>query len=295
MYGFPEDPRSTLGTQRYQKAVKKFRIVVKHEWFGDIIRRKKIRILEICSGMGIGGVALAKVLGEKNVDVDLILTDLRDDALKIAKEWGSRKLGKDIEIIKIDAKEIHTLGTKVNIILMYGLSASHFNPWDMIRLLASTSETLVDKGIIIMEESDRIYRIFYQQGYKEVLPERINGKRIIVTAHAGYNMAKGTFDRAVVVLTSEELDAIKGYLENGRARIDLVNRSKPVILAYYFWGLAELMAFTWLFFEDVDFIKDPEGNIMQGFIVARKPRRKITSTTFVKDPKILRRETKGEN
>jgi len=275
VFGFPEDPRSKLGSQRYEKAIKKFQVVVNHDWFKDLIQKKrKIKILELCSGMGIGGVALAKVLSEKNIHVDLILTDLRDDALEIAKEWGSKEIGKEVQIINVDAKEIHTLKTKVDIILMYGLSAPHFSPWDMVRLLASASEALVDDGLIIMEESDRIYRIFYQRGYKEVLPERVDNEKMVITVHAGYNMVRGTFNRAVM---------------------DLVSRSKPVVLEAYFWGLAELMTFTWLFFKNVDFIKDPEGNVTQGFIVAIKPRRKIPPTMLRKNPKILRTITDKEH
>jgi hypothetical protein len=268
VFGFPEDPRSKLGSQRYEKAIKKFQVIVEHEWFKNLIQKKeKIRILEICSGMGIGGVALAKVISGKNINVNLILTDLRDNALKVAKEWGYKELGKEIQIIKVDAKEIHTLKTKVDVILMYGLSAPHFSPWDMVRLLASASEILVDDGLMIMEEGDRIYRIFYQRGYKEVLPERVDEEKMVISAHVGYDMIKGVFNRAVM---------------------DLVSRSKPVILEAYFWGLAELMTFTWLFFEDIDFIKDPEGNTTQGFIIAIKPRRKIPPSALVKNPKILR-------
>lgn len=80
-------------------------------------------------------------------------------------------------------------------------------------------------------------------------------------------MLKGTFNRAVM---------------------DLVSKSKPVVVETYFWGLAELMTFTWLFFEDIDFIKDPEGNVTQGFIVVIKPRRKILPNVLTKNPKILK-------
>ena len=268
VFSFPEDPRTEEGFKRYEKAVRRFQILIEHEWFKALIQNKpQIHILEICSGMGIGGVALAKVLSEKNININLTLTDLRENALKIAKEWGYKELKKDICVIKVDARKTHTLETKADIILMYGLSAPHFNPWDMVRLLASASETLPNDGLMIMEESDRIYRIFYQRGYKEVLIEKVDEERMVISTHAGYDMLKGTFDRAV---------------------IDLVSRSRPVILEAYFWGLAELMAFTWIFFEEIDFVKDPEGNVAQGFIMARKPRRKLSPDILAKTPKILR-------
>ena len=267
VFAFPDDPRSEAGLKRYEKAVRRFQVLVEHEWFKALIQNKsQINILEICSGMGIGGVALAKVLSKKNIDINLTLTDLRENALKIAKEWGYKELKKDIRVIKVDAREMYILEMKVDIILMYGLSAPHFNPWDMVRLLASASETLLNDGLMTMEESDRIYRIFYQRGYKEVLIERVNEERMVISTHAGYDMLKGTFNRAV---------------------IDLVRKSKPVILETYYWGLAELMALTWIFFKDIDFVNVPEGNIAQGFIMARKPRRKILPDILSKAPKIL--------
>lgn len=61
--------------------------------------------------------------------------------LKLPKNWRYKEL-KNIRGIKVDAREIHTLEMKTGIILMYGLLASHFNPWNMVRLLASASETL---------------------------------------------------------------------------------------------------------------------------------------------------------
>jgi len=47
------------------------------------------------------------------------------------------------------------------------------------------------------------------------------------------------------------------------------------------------MALTWIFFKDIDFVNVPEGNIAQGFIMARKPRRKISPDILSKTPKIL--------
>jgi len=268
IFGFPEDPRSKIGFQRYKKAVKRFQTLVEHEWFKTLVQsRPQIHILEICSGMGIEGVALARVLNKKGIDVKLTLTDLRENALKVAKEWGRKEVKREVHTVKVEARKIHTLKVKADVILMHGLSAPHFNPWDMVKLLASSCETLVDSGLIIMEEGDRIYRIFYQQGYKDALVERVDEERIIISTHAGYDMLKGTFRQA---------------------EIDLISRPKPVILEAYFWGLAELMAFAWIFFENIDFVRDPEGNIAQGFIIAKKPRRKVLPDTFAQNPIILR-------
>jgi len=65
--------------------------------------------LEICGGVGFGGIALTKILSEKNIDVEILITDLREDSLRKAENW-SKKMGiKNIKTMIMDAKEIGKL------------------------------------------------------------------------------------------------------------------------------------------------------------------------------------------
>ena len=79
---------------------------MEHEWFRTLVQSKsQIHILEICSGMGIGGVALAKVLNKRGIDVKLTLTDLRENALKVAEEWGRKEIKREVHTVKVDARK----------------------------------------------------------------------------------------------------------------------------------------------------------------------------------------------
>ena len=54
----------------------------------------------------------------------------------------------------------------------------------------------------------------------------------------------------------------------------------------YFWDLASSVAFTWMFFSDVDFI--PTRRPYTGVIIARNPRRALDlRTLFSQKPSML--------
>ncbi len=261
---WPMDPYSKRGQERFRKGIEVFNKLMKHDWLQKLVKKGKIRIIEICAGTGIGGVALAKALEENNVNTQLLLTDIREDALKLGAKWGTQVLGKKVEYLRIDARKVHELGRKFDIALMYGFSSPHFDPWDMLRLQASISECLADDGILIMDEGDRIYSIFYIRGYANILPERIDEQKTVLSLHAGYDFVRGTFSRAY---------------------IDLKNPSKVVLVKHYFWGLAELMAIIWMFFYDVDFFELRQG---AGLILGHRPRRKIRIADLNIPPRVFK-------
>ena len=260
---WPTDPYSEFNQKRFREAIEVFDKLMEHNWLQELLRKEKIRILEICAGTGIGGVALAKVLMERGVDVELLLTDIREEDLKLGSKWGSDVLGRKIDYAKIDSRKVYELGRRFDIALMYGYSSPHFDPWDMVRLQVSVSECLADNGILIMDEADRIYSIFYQTGYARILSERIDDERALISLHAGYNFRRGIFRRAL---------------------IDLKDPSKTVLAEVYFWGLAELMAIVWMFFQDVDLYELRRG---AGLILGYKPRRKIGVDDLKTQPRVL--------
>ncbi len=263
---WPQNPESPIVKKRYSKAISDFKNLINHEWFQEILRRKNsIRILEICSGTGLGGIALAKVLKESGKKVELILSDVREKALSIGEKWGSDELGEKIRVVNINALLIHKLRIKSDIVLMYGFSSPHFNPWEFTKLLASISETLEDDGILILEETDRVYSILFKVGYKDVVIERLDDKAII-SLHSSYDPIKGTFERAY---------------------INLINPSTPVKISTYFWNIAELMTLIWLFFQDIDYIPY-DKNKSSGIIIAYNPRRKIKPIDLEYEPKVLK-------
>ena len=150
--------------------------------------------------------------------------------------------------------------------LMYGFSAPHFDPWKMIKVIASVCDSLENDGLFIIQEHDRIYSIFYKVGYKDLVPERIDDERALVSIHAGYDIKRGVFKRAVV---------------------DLSKKAPPIIIDAYYWNLAELMALLWIFFKDVDLIKE-DGRGTAGIILGFSPRHLLSISDLKKLPRVLR-------
>jgi SAM-dependent methyltransferase len=263
---WPEDPWSEEGRSRYEDGLKRFKKLVSHEWIGSLAsKRNCIRILDVCGGTGIGGIALAKALMESGKNVELTITDLRKSALRTAVKFG-KEIGIKVMVRQVDALKIHEMGEKYDIVILYGNSAPHFNPWRMVRLIASVSDSVNEDGVFILEEVDRIYMLLVQ-GYRLVLPDEASKKRTVISIHSDY-------------------DPITGEIR--RLEFDLMKR-KRVELPLYFWGLAELMSIAWLFFEDIDFLRDEKGRRGQcrGLILAHGPRRKINPNDFAYLPKAL--------
>lgn len=138
------------------KALAKFRSLLSHPWFQEI--PKEAQILDLCGGMGIGGVALVKALQEKGYSPRLTLVDIREDAIKEAEKFSMEE-GVTCRCIAGDALEAHSLG-RFDIVLLFGAPLPHFDAWMFPRLLASASEATKDNGILVIEEMDRVDFIF---------------------------------------------------------------------------------------------------------------------------------------
>lgn len=264
IFPWPDDPESQEGKNYFNSTIKNMKRLLGHCWFKDILKKRRIKILEICGGVGFGGVGLTKLLLEKNLDVDLVITDLRKEALKKAKKWGERMLKRKIITKVIDAKEVYKIRKKFNIILMYGFSTPHFNPWEMIKIFSSVSEFLEDDGIFIIDEMDRRYNIFLNRGYKWALGEGKEDK-FVISFHTGYDILKGTFKRTFFNPTLSK---------------------KPLTMEFYFWGLSEIGALIFLFFKDVDFLHIGDT---RHFILGYKPRR-ILKPKEIKEPFLFRKK-----
>ncbi len=202
--------------------------------------------MDILSGEGIGGVALSKALGRK---VKLYMLDLREKALEVAKRFSKDELGEEPEVFVHDAVKIHEVLRDLDLVLMYGLSTPHFDPWRAVLLLASIGESLKDDGVFMVEEMDRRYWVFYVTGYKEIMPSfKENGP--ILNMHKSYDLKRGIFKRTHFSLVSGEMTD----------------------LDVYFWGVADFLSLMWLFFEEVDMRALDYKRLM---LLARYPRRKI--------------------
>lgn len=261
-----EDPSTTEGLRRYKDAVSKFEVVVKHRWFKELAdKRKELRVIDLCSGTGIGGVTLVKVLAGLGIRVSLTLIDLRRDALSKAVEFCSRELGFKPEVLVRDVLEELELKREFDVSLIWGNTTPHFSPWDWIRVLANVSRLLVDDGLLIYDEIDRVHTIYYMVGYKDLLPELIERDRVVLTIHKGKDFRLGYITRLVLDIVTKESAEMKMYL----------------------WDIASSAAFTWMFFRDVDLI--PIERPYSGVVIAKSPRRVLNlEALLVEKPSLTR-------
>lgn len=246
---WPQDPESKAGKQYFKTTVGYMKTALKQAWMDKLISRKKnIRILEICGGVGFGGIALSKLFLDKGLSVRLLISDLRRESLDVAQGWGEKTLGKKPDVCIADARDLSKLKGTYDICLMYGLSTTHFTPWDMVRLLASVSGVLSDNGLLLVDEFDRRYTSFVTLGYKWALAAPYTEDELVVSFHTGYSVNKGTCRRAYV---------------------NFSNPTTQVPFDFFFWSPAELGALLWTFFHDVDMVRIAR---LRRFVVGYKPR-----------------------
>lgn len=247
LFPWPEDPYSEQGRKRYEDALKDMEALISSRMLQNLVEKKAVKVLEVCGGTGTGGVALSKVLMSRGVSVDLLVTDLRGEALETAERFGYGEIGCRVRTALMDAREIHRTGEKFDLVLMYGLSTPHFNPWDLVRFLSSAGEVLNDDGFLAVEEADRRYSIFLTAGYKWALYEAFDESKPVISFHAGYDLKSGMVKRVFWNFKGE-----------------------PFSMEAYYWGFAELASLTWIFFKDVDLVSLGRA---RGFIVGVAPRR----------------------
>jgi len=243
--------------------------VIAHSFVSEVLRgRNTVRVVDVCSGIGIAGYALSKILVEKGYGVELALIDVRRDALLRAREWIKSELGIEPEIYVIDARSAHSLGKEYDIALMWGSSSVHFDPWNMNRLLASLTHVLSNNGLLVMQEADRFYSII-MRGYKEVIynEDEHEGKAVL-DVFVGYDPLKGTCRRRV---------------------IDLRDTNRRVSIDLYYWSIASLAALLWIFFEDIDVIEILQRGLRDKYVIlAYRPRKVLSPTQFEREPYLFK-------
>ena len=263
------NPYTEIGRKRYEIAIERFKKLIKHDWLSNFLQNKKfVKILDLCGGSGIGGIAFCKILQDLGIECSLTIQDIRDKALEIAKKFSFEELGKEVEIIKKDVREFVKLDQKFDIVLMYGASTIYFNPWDFIRILVYITENLYDHGIFINDDVDRVYTIMYEEGYEDVIVEDFSEKKLIISIHDTYDFNKGVFKRRFY---------------------DILNNEYGGVLELHMWTISNIAAYTWIFFKDVDIYRDEISKPWQMFIIAKEPRRNISPIEFLENPKLLRK------
>ncbi len=255
-----DNPWSLEGRERYENALKKFEKLLKHPWLAKLAS-DKISILDLGAGRGIGGVALAKTLIGKGVEVELTMVDLREsavkDSLKFAEEEGVRA-----KAYKMDAIEAYKLG-RFNLVLMYGAILAHFDSWALPRLFASAAETLRENGVVIVEEMDRTHAIFMSR-FKEFIVENPKPEALSISVHAGYDPVKGSY--------------LRNYIR--------VRDWEAVTLPMNFRSISTIASILWLFLKDIDIVRAEAENI---YLVLGKTPRRLLKPEHLEDPTVIKR------
>ena len=241
-----DDPRTRAGRERYAKALKSLSGLLDHPWLRGL--RGEVEVLDLCSGRGIGGVALAKALRGRGVRCRLVMVDIRRDAIRDAERFAAEE-GFEAEAHAMDACEAHRLGRLFDVVLIYGASLAHFDEWSFIRLLASATWCLRDPGVIVIEEMDRVDAVI-RRGYREIVVERVE-RGVSISVHDRYDYLTGSYYRTFISLS------------------DLSSATVPI----NFRSVAHVASALWLFAKDVDVV--PEGQKLY-FVLGRDPRRAIS-------------------
>jgi len=119
-----EDPETPQGIERYRQIRGDMEQLINHNWIKEFLKdRRIVRVIDVCSGTGLAGIALSKVLVEKGFEVKLTLVDLRSSALEKARKHGLRELGLEPSTLLADVTRPFEL-EKQDIALMWG-STTH--------------------------------------------------------------------------------------------------------------------------------------------------------------------------
>lgn len=239
LFPWPEDLEGS-GRERYGRALTYFRRVVTHPFFS----RDSFRVLDLMGGVGIGGVALCKVLKEADKDVELTVLDLRGEALSRARDFALRELGKAPTLIEGDAFRAHELVDGADVVLVYGLTMPHFDPWRASLLLNSMREVVKPDGAVLIHHLDQVYWEGYLHPSRDVYPFFFNGDATL-SLYREYDAKRGSMRRVVVSTRTGEM----------------------VEYDVYQWNVSLLSSLVWIFFEDVEYfpiIPDESAGIIMG-------------------------------
>ncbi|MGB9895624.1 MAG: methyltransferase domain-containing protein [Thermoproteota archaeon] len=270
VFKWNEDLFDEKGKARYAKVYNEISKVLEHKWIQNLVNSKnRLSVLDLCGGTGIAGIAFSEKLKEIGKNTELTIVDLRKSALEKAKEFGKLVLNAEPNVISQDARKLSELSIVADLVLLWGFTTPHFNPWDLIKVYSSLSKLMNCEGVLVVEESDRFGGIL-STGYRDILGEYYSKDHFVVTIHSSHDVVTGFTERIAVDLITREISPMK----------------------LYFWDIASSAAMAWMFFYDVDFIQSASSK-MNGYIVAYRPRKTIDPSLYLsQEPSILKKEQK---
>ncbi|CAD5243440.1 class I SAM-dependent methyltransferase [Thermococcus camini] len=242
------NPKDERARERFGKIVEFFESIREELPHGE-------RVLDLCAGTGIAGVALAKVTNARL----LTLLDARKDDLELAGDWlDIGGLSPELRTVQGDAREVASLVGEHDVAVLWGYTMPHFDPFDAVKLFANVALVLSDDGVFIIEDMDRVYGILYRAGYREFLIEGRREDHTIASMHEGYDFVRGTFRRGY-------------YLLPGFKKIGTVD--------FHHWDLATQLAIGRIFFGEARLIRPGEHGFTRvgDVLYFKRPRKDIAA------------------
>lgn len=217
------------------------------------------RVLDLCAGTGIAGVALAKATGAEL----LTLLDARKEDMERVKEWLElANINLELRQVQGDVRETANLVGEHDMALLFGNTMVHFDPFDAVRIFAGVALRLSDEGVFLIEDTDRVYRILYGLGYKEFFVESRGDDYALASVHEGYDIRRGVFKRAYYLLP--------GFRKVGE-------------FDFHHWDIATQLAIGGIFFEERELIRPGRAGFprLSDVLIFRKPRKKIAEEVLM--------------
>ncbi len=219
---------------------------VAREWEG----KERVEVLDVCCGKGIGAAAAVEAIRQLGFEPRVTIVDSRREAVEFAESFLKNELGVEVSPYVMSAEEVVSLRKAFDLAIMAGFSSIHFDPWRMVKLIASISASLARHGVFILEEVDRLYR-YLTKGVKEISIARVTRGKILLAIHE-----PGDYDPIRSLIKFTILDAVTGDSEE---------------LYLHPWSVGELAALLWIFFRDIKIVN--EDGI--SYILGKGPREEI--------------------
>ncbi len=247
------DPESEEGVERIEFLRDVLRDVLGKlvEGAPQLREGRRIKILDLCCGMGVSSAALIRAARDLGLDPDLIAVDRSPELVERARRFLAKELGREPRAVARDALElVEELREPLDVVAMLGFSSVHFDPWRMAKLCSSVARVLEPHGLFLIEEIDRLYS-YVSKGLRSVDLLRFSKGRAILVLHerGGYDLRRALVKLRLLELPGGEVEEVEIH---------------P-------WSVAGLAAMLWMLFSEVE-LREENGIT---YISAWRPRKNV--------------------
>ncbi|MEB3780230.1 MAG: class I SAM-dependent methyltransferase [Desulfurococcales archaeon] len=250
----PDDPASH---KRFNDILAFAKKALDNEPLARLAAKRTVKILEVMAASGIAGVAFSKALASRGVGVELLVTDVREEELSLARDWLKiAELDEDmveVSYAKMDARRLpREVGEeKFDLVLSWGSSIPHFDSFDLPLFLAGSREVQVADGVLVIQQYDLLPGILLNNAFKQVLVE------------------------GSIMTFFKEYDALRGVLR--RLAYKIPELEYIGIVESRLWDVSQITSMAWIFYKYVDIQSSIDLKRPTSVIIASSPRENAPS------------------